>query len=152
MQITTLYQFKSNRNNTFSSDNNWISQRPPPHANFIANPRLLPSSFFLLPSLLFLLPSSWLCACSYPNQGDCGVPRAFGSWRPDSFAQVMPAFREMHTPVLLADGETDVIGFDQIPAGNFGAYQFSFLPLHWLNDVDLNCSSSTSTPMPDEHP
>ena len=77
--------------------------------------------------------------CIYPNQGDCGVPRAFGTWSQEAFAAVMPQFRTLSTAVATDDNETDVVDFAVLPPDNFGAYQFSFLPTAWVSNASLAC-------------
>lgn len=75
--------------------------------------------------------------CLYPNQGDCGVPRAFGSWSKEGFKSVMPEFRRLALDVSTDDGQSDVVSFNEMR--NFGVYQFSFLPKSWISNASLAC-------------
>lgn len=75
-------------------------------------------------------------SCLYPNQGDCGVPRAFGSWNATSFTQFLTEFRELSMDVTMDDGTKDKIDFGWLPEAYSGIFQFSFLPKKWLPSDD----------------
>eukprot|EP00658_Telonema_sp_P-2_P023951 TRINITY_DN19608_c0_g1_i6.p1 TRINITY_DN19608_c0_g1~~TRINITY_DN19608_c0_g1_i6.p1 ORF type:complete len:458 (-),score=96.70 TRINITY_DN19608_c0_g1_i6:300-1673(-) len=84
-------------------------------------------------------------SCIYPDNGDCGVPRAFGTWDVAQFSEfVHNQFRELEMVVTVNDDKssvvTDSIAFSWLPDTYGGLFQFSFLPTSWLSKDQLECS------------
>jgi len=84
--------------------------------------------------------------CLYPDDSDCGVPRAFGSWELHQFwAFVEVHFRTLSGQIKMDDGTTDQISFSWLPENYAGLFQFSFLPTAWLTSSQLDCSRFNTT-------
>eukprot|EP00656_Telonema_subtile_P013262 TRINITY_DN16729_c0_g1_i2.p1 TRINITY_DN16729_c0_g1~~TRINITY_DN16729_c0_g1_i2.p1 ORF type:complete len:334 (-),score=88.67 TRINITY_DN16729_c0_g1_i2:163-1164(-) len=82
--------------------------------------------------------------CLYPDDGDCGVPKAFGTWDVEQVWQFVDVhFRTLSSQIQLDDGSTDQVEFSWFPQNYAGFFQFSFLPKSWLSSEQFECDDQT---------
>ena len=81
-------------------------------------------------------------SCLYPDQDDCGVPRAFGDWDVAQFEAFVDEFTELSMEVEMDDGTKDTVHLKQLPQDYAGVFQFSFLPKSWVGDAEFCVNSA----------